>query len=297
MSGYSIRPMRPADLPQVTEWARREGFCPGPCDVDDYRDTDSDGLWVGCLNGEPVGCIAGVRYDDQYGFIGLFLVRPEHRGHGYGVALWERALAHLEGVACVGLEAADARLVDYSGWGFTAAGATLRWRRDTGGRGDRDAAAPDPQGITLLPAAAVPKDVVQDYDARHEATPRPLFLGLWLGEPNPGTVVVALDAEGCCRGYGRIRPCLLDGPERAGGWRLGPLIADSSPIAQALIDQLTAHRHGPVLIDAPEANPRSGPLLRSAGFSVVSHTVRMYRGGPPQLPLQDLYGLACLELG
>jgi len=29
----------------------------------------------------------------------------------------------------------------------------------------------------------------------------------------------------------------------------------------------------------------------------VSHTMRMYRGGPPQLPLQDLYGLACLELG
>jgi len=25
--------------------------------------------------------------------------------------------------------------------------------------------------------------------------------------------------------------------------------------------------------------------------------MRMYRGGPPQLPLQDLYGLACLELG
>jgi len=84
---FSIRPLTAGDIPQVTEWARAEGFCPGEGDVAIYRQTDRQGLWVGYLEGTPIGCIAGVRYSQSYGFIGLFLVTPEHRGQGYGVQL------------------------------------------------------------------------------------------------------------------------------------------------------------------------------------------------------------------
>jgi ribosomal-protein-alanine N-acetyltransferase len=81
------------------------------------------------------------------------------------------------------------------------------------------------------------------------------------------------------------------------GWRLGPLLADAPVLAGALLDQLCSEREGPVLIDAPEANPRAHRLLAERGFAIAGRTVRMYRGTPPQLPLQDIYGLACLELG
>jgi ribosomal-protein-alanine N-acetyltransferase len=59
------------------------------------------------------------------------------------------------------------------------------------------------------------------------------------------------------------------------GWRLGPLIADTPPQADALLASLLAER----------------------GFTSVGETLRMYRGPAPRLPLAEIYGLACLELG
>ena len=134
------------------------------------------------------------------------------------------------------------------------------------------------------------------YDARHEATPRPHFLGEWLRQSS-GTVELVRDELGCCRGFGRIRPCLLPDDAGALGWRLGPLLADAPLLAGALLDRLCSERTGPVLIDAPEANPRAHRLLEQRGFQIAGRTVRMYCGTPPELPLQDIYGLACLELG
>jgi ribosomal-protein-alanine N-acetyltransferase len=71
-SGFTIRPLEAGDIALVTEWARNEGFCPGEGDVDIYRQTDRQGLWVGCLEGEPIGCLAGVRYSQAYGFMVCF---------------------------------------------------------------------------------------------------------------------------------------------------------------------------------------------------------------------------------
>ena len=117
-SFLKIRPLQRNDIPLITQWSRVEGFAPGAGDLGIYRHTDRQGLWVGWLGEQPIGCIAGVRYNSFYGFIGLFLVIPEKRGNGYGVELWKHALHHLEDLPCIGLEAAPDRITDYSSWGF-----------------------------------------------------------------------------------------------------------------------------------------------------------------------------------
>ena len=126
---FQIRPLEEAQIPLVTAWARQEGFTPGSGDVAIYRQTDRQGLWLGWLDQTPIGCIAGVRYNDAYGFIGLFIVRPELRGQGYGIQLWRHALEHLKDVRCIGLEAAPDRIADYASWGFQPASPTQRWQR------------------------------------------------------------------------------------------------------------------------------------------------------------------------
>jgi ribosomal-protein-alanine N-acetyltransferase len=78
---------------------------------------------------------------------------------------------------------------------------------------------------------------------------------------------------------------------------VGPLIADTPPLADALLAALLAAHPGEVLIDAPAANPHAAPLLAERGFTAVGETLRMYRGPAPRLPLEEIYGLACLELG
>jgi ribosomal-protein-alanine N-acetyltransferase len=278
----------------VTDWARQEGFAPGAGDVAIYRQTDRQGVWVGWLGAEPVGCIAGVRYNAAYGFIGLFLVVPEQRGKGYGLQLWRHALSHLADLPCIGLEAAQDRVADYAGWGFVPASPTTRWQRL--GAGAAPAAAPDQApGSTwcLLEGGAIPERAVQRFDAQREATPRPHFLHHWLHHPI-GTVHALVDRQGLCHGFGRIRPCRL---KRGEGWRIGPLLADHPAAARALLEGLLQNHPGVVLIDAPGANPHAAPLLTAQGFAPVSQTLRMYRGRAPGVSREDVYGLACLELG
>jgi ribosomal-protein-alanine N-acetyltransferase len=291
----TIRPLAPADIPTVTAWARREGFAPGAGDVEIYRQTDRQGVWVGWLDEEPVGCIAGVRYNAAYGFIGLFLVVPHHRGKGYGVQLWRQALDHLADVACIGLEAAPDRVADYAGWGFLPASPTTRWRRlGAAGPPREPVDAPTSEGTwCVVGGDAIPDRAVQRFDARREPSPRPHFLRQWLHHPS-GTVQALIDRRGVCHGFGRLRPCLLT---RGEGWRIGPLVADHPAAARAVLEGLLQNHPGVVLIDAPGANGQGPPLLEALGFVPCSQTLRMYRGRRPVGSLEEVYGLACLELG
>jgi len=293
-SFLQIRPLQRQDIPVVTAWARDEGFAPGVGDVAIYRHTDRQGLWVGWLGAEPIGCIAAVRYNAAYGFLGLFLVVPHHRGQGYGLELWRHALQHVEDLPCLGLEAAPDRVSDYGHWGFEPAAPTVRWQwlGQSDPAVDDGPAAPD-QGLQLLEGAAIPTLAVQAYDAQREPSPRPHFLADWLNHP-AGQVLALLDPQGQCHGFGRIRPCLLRHGE---GWRIGPLLADSPALAERLLRGLMERHPGVVLLDAPTANPSAESLLQRMGFTPLSQTLRMYRGARPAVGLEDVYGLACLELG
>jgi ribosomal-protein-alanine N-acetyltransferase len=299
--GLQIRPLCRPDIKVVTAWARAEGFAPGLGDVAIYRHTDRQGLWLGWLDEEPVGCIAGVRYNAEYGFIGLFLVTPEQRGKGYGVVLWRHALEHLSDLPCIGLEAAPERIAAYAGWGFEPASATTRWQLIQAGETEAALAdglrssrsAPGSAGLALVAGAAIPAEAVQRYDAAREPSPRPHFLADWLGHP-AGSVQALIDGNGHCHGFGRIRPCLLRQGE---GWRIGPLLADSADLARLLLQGLIARHRGVVLIDVPDANAPAAPLLGELGFQPLSRTQRMYRGPRPVVPLGEVFGLACLELG
>ncbi len=70
----TIKPLSDTDIDFVTEISRKEGFAPGVGDLRIYQNTDKQGLWGGWLNDNPIGWIAGVRYNRYYGFLGLFIV-------------------------------------------------------------------------------------------------------------------------------------------------------------------------------------------------------------------------------
>lgn len=92
---YAIRRMDKEDVGLAMEWAAQEGWNPGLTDGDCFYVTDPEGFFIGELSGVPVGCISAVAYDDTFGFIGLYIVRPEYRGKGYGIRLWNAAMEYL----------------------------------------------------------------------------------------------------------------------------------------------------------------------------------------------------------
>ncbi len=291
---FNIRSLNDSDVSMVTYWARNEGFSPGLGDVAIYKNTDKQGLWIGCLDDLPIGCIAGVKYNSLYGFIGLFIVDETYRGNGYGVKLWSHVINNLLNVCCLGIEAAPERISDYQKWGFRFSSKTTRWVIEVDGIASIDHVHSNLNNeYSLLEGNNIPRNIIQNYDANKEFTPRPHFISDWISHKS-GTVLAIVNNKGLCVGFSRIRPCLF---RNGNGYRIGPLVADTPLLAAVLIKSLLIKYPGRTLIDSPGLNPYVNELLKSLGFKPLSHTVRMYKGKQPSISMNQIYGLACLELG
>ena len=288
----SIKPLSDADIDFVTEISRKEGFAPGVGDLGIYQNTDKQGLWVGWLNNNPIGCIAGVRYNENYGFLGLFLVIEKFRGNGFGLQLWKKALSHLSDLPCVGLEAAPERISDYSKWGFNISSKTTRWQCLGDGK-SLENGHENLDNFRFVEGSSIPQNAVEKFDEKRETTSRPHFLSSWLNHP-AGKVIAVIDQDKRCHGFGRIRPCLL---KNGDGWRIGPLMADTPRLLKILLRKLIDSHPGLIIVDSPGLNNSASEVFRELGFQSESETFRMYRGSQPPVSMNDVYGLACLELG
>ena len=290
-----IKPFTPADLDVITEMAREQDFAPGVGDIEIYANTDRQGIWLAWQDDVPVGCIAAVTYSSSYAFIGLFVVKPEHRGQGIGRRLWQHALKNLSSVECIGLEAAAQMVGFYEKAGFQKDCVTTR--RQMLCRSDQsqhpNTTLLQRSDISVVPLREISLEAIQRYDERHEISPRPHFLELWLRH-RAGDVFVARDSQGTCHGYVRIRPCLLPIDE---GWRVGPWLAEDVGIAWLLLNNAMDRHKGVVLIDTPGHNRFAKAITTAKGFKPMGSTVRMYKGVMPEGHDRNIYGLACLELG
>lgn len=95
-----IRPLTRDELDTAVEWAAAEGWDPGTGDADAFWAADPGGYWAGELDGELVATISLVRQSADFGFAGLYIVRPDLRGTGRGLALWQ---AVVDGSPLIGL--------------------------------------------------------------------------------------------------------------------------------------------------------------------------------------------------
>ena len=286
-----IKALQRSDIPIIIGWARNEGFAPGRGDFEIYRNTDRQGMWMGWIGSSPVGCISAIRYNEEYGFVGLYLVAEKWRGQGYGRALWNKAIDHLSGLPCIGLEAAESMRAVYQRHGFQPSSTTTRWQLISDGSTRKPRTSL--KGFNLVPGSGISEAEVQMYDAHREPSPRPHFLHLWLTH-KAGSVFALADQAGKCHGFGRIRPSLL---RKGEGWRIGPLMADTPEGASHLLSGLIAKHEGVIWIDSPGLNQQADQILEESGFSPIGKTIRMYKGFPPSGSIDEVYGLACLELG
>ena len=293
MTKLNIQQAKSSDIKTIIDWARHEEFAPGHGDIDIYRNTDRQGIWIGRVNTSAIGCIAGIKYNQIYGFIGLYIVKPEYRGYGYGHRLWEKAMTYLNDVQCIGLEAAPHLVNRYSEWGFKKASQTIRWQLDNIDERHLKDNMIENDSLKVVTGLNIPLETIKQYDAEREFIARPHFISQWLKHPS-GQVIALVDTNSFCHGFARIRPCLLS---KGNGWRIGPILADSKELAEVLIHNLLKNHRGLILIDSPQINTNAQSLLVKMGFKQISATTRMYKGSHHAPLADDVYGLACLELG
>lgn len=279
-----IRPMALHDLDMVLNWAAAEGWNPGNCDVAPFLAADPSGFLLAELDGEPVGSISAVAYDAHFGFIGLFIVRPEYRGQGFGRALFNAGLGYL-GNRTIGLDGVTAQQAYYHRHGFDLAYQTSRYE-GASNPSQLDTVEP---ATNLVELRNLPLETLTTYDAKLFPAPRPAFLEKWIGQP--GTLGLGLLHSGQLAGYGVLRP------SRA-GYRFGPLVANDPSSAASLFDALLAIVPGEaVYLDVPEPNQAATMLAKLHGMKPMFDTARMYRGMSPSLDLSRVFGVTSLELG
>ncbi|MEO3472832.1 GNAT family N-acetyltransferase [Roseomonas sp. CAU 1739] len=282
MSTATIRPMGAADLPLALDWAAAEGWNPGLADAACFLAADPHGFLIAEVAGEPVGCVSAVRYDDGFGFLGFYIVRPEFRGQGHGLALWRAAMARLQ-PGMVGLDGVVAQQANYRRSGFDLVHRNIRFGVASP-RAPRLAAAPP-----VVDAATLPVPAVAAFDRTCFPAPRDAFLRSWLTAP--GHVARAVPGAGGLRGLAVLRPCRE-------GSKIGPLFAEDPVVARALFAALLAAAPpGAVFLDLPEPNADAIAMATEAGMAPAFETARMYAGPAPALPLARIYGITSFELG
>lgn len=260
MSDLHIRVMTRADLALVLGWAAGEGWNPGLTDSDSFYAADPNGFFIGEIDGEPVASLSAAAYDNTFGFLGLYIVRPEWRGRGHGVALWRHGMAYL-GQRNVGLDGVLAQQENYRKSGFTWAYRNIRFEAPS-------VSAPphDMKHGVIEPVAGLPFAALEAYDRRFFPAPRRAFLERWISDT--GSHALALIRGGVLVGYGSIRPA------RA-GHKIGPLFADDERAAETLFHALARHVPiGPVVLDVPEPNRAAVAMAERYGMKPAFETAR-----------------------
>ncbi|MEE1612957.1 GNAT family N-acetyltransferase [Microvirga sp. CF3016] len=277
---WTIRVMTRQDLDLVIGWAAAEGWNPGLKDAECFHAADPAGFLMGWLGDEPVASMSVVRYGDTFGFLGLYIVRTDRRGRGFGYRLWQAGMGSF-GDRTVGLDGVVAQQDNYRRSGFTLAHRNVRFG------GIPQVEAPGQEGLQRITPAIT--DAVLAYDRPFFPAPRETFLRCWL---NPDArSAIAFVEDGIIKGYGVIRAC-------RSGFKIGPLFADGEREADLLFRALASGAKGEaVFLDLPEPNEAAVRLATRHRLSPVFETARMYRGERPDLPLRQIYGISTFELG
>lgn len=126
MENLQIRPASVAEFQTAIDWAAAESWNPVHDDLAAFHAADPDGFLMGFLDDDPVSSISVVRYRDAYGFLGFYIVHPDHRGTGAGIATWRAGMNHLSG-RCVGLDGVVDQQGNYRKSGFVLAGRNVRY--------------------------------------------------------------------------------------------------------------------------------------------------------------------------
>ncbi len=284
-----IRNMTRNEVDQLVAWAASEGWNPGLHDAELFWATDSEAFIAADLNGEMIGGGAITAYNDEFGFMGFFIVHPDYRGQGYGNVLWharrQRLLDRLHPDACIGMDGVFNMQDYYAKGGFKFSHRNMRFRANITQSPMVSQEARD----HVQPLIELPFDQLIAYDRTCFPTPRANFLRGWITQPD--ALALGYHRHGELAGYSVVRRCQE-------GYKVGPLFADDLEAAEALYTHMAEFAVGEALfLDAPENNHAAMSLVAQHQMVEVFGCARMYLGRPPVVAHERIFGVTTFELG
>lgn len=278
------RTLTRAEVDTAIAWAAREGWNPGLHDAATFHAADPGAFFGAFVDDALTAVVSVAELAPRQGFLGFYICAPDRRGEGHGWAVWQAGLARLPD-AVIGLDGVPDQQENYRRSGFAFHHRNIRYA----GPLSPSAGASPPEGIEIVENAAA--EALGAYDTACTGHPRHRYHAAWLAQPEV-TCRIALQ-NGKVVGYALRRPC-------RDGAKIGPLMADTPAIAEALFQAVTTGNEtpvGPVSIDLPEPNAEARALAQRHGLTPVFETARMYLGPPPALDLARTYSVTSFEFG
>jgi GNAT superfamily N-acetyltransferase len=268
----------------LVKWAEEEGWNPGPRDADVYYATDPDGFYGFFLEDTLIAGGAIVSYNNEFGFMGLFIVKPEFRGKEIGRKLWyqrrDTLLKRLNDGASIGMDGVVAMQPFYEKGGFKIAFRDERYEKiGTEFEVDKN----------ISPINKNDFDSILEYDKQCFGLSRPQFLKPWI--ELPGNKTFKYVDNGKLKGFVIVRKAIK-------GYKVCPLFADNEIIAEELYKACLNSVVGePLYLDIPVTNPKAVELIKKYNAVYIFECARMYYGKPPVVDLDKIFGLTTFEIG
>lgn len=278
-SMYKIKQAKFSDMKFLINMAAEEGWDPGIYDNESFFAADNNGFFVGELDGELISCISAVKYN-SFGFIGFYIVKPEYRGLGYGIRIWEHALDYF-GDINIGLDGVVSQVENYKKLGFKLAHNNARYS----GKLDM----PEFNDKNIIKADLVNFDSLCDYDKLHFGFSRRDFLRKWINQDNSFSICY-LDGEKIT-GFSTCRKTI-------GGFKIGPLFARDKDIAEIMFLYLGSKiGNFNFYLDINENFEPAVELVKKYNMNKIFETKRMYTKSQPDAKWNEVFGITSFELG
>lgn len=262
-AGVLIRGMKPQDIAAGLRLCRASGWNQLEADWFLFLELSPAGCCVAEKNGEIVGTVATLRYQDRFSWLSMVLVDPQERRAGIGTRLLYEGLGLLRDDVCIRLDATPQGRQLYIQHGFLDEYSISRV--STSGVGKQ--IAPETGKVRSMCEGDLTAVLDQDL-VIFGADREPVLRSLFARSPEYAWIAGTPKVKGYCFG----RPGFLY-PQ------LGPIVAGDESIAAELVSQCLAHNSGQRFgIDAPQHSASWLEWLTSNGFLEERSFVRMHRG-------------------
>ena len=280
MQNYKVQNMQADDIEIACQWAKKEGWGPGIDDPMTFYQADPNGFFKGVVEDKIVSVGSMVCYDSNFAFSGLYIVHPNFRGQGFGLALTHKRLEYA-GSRLIGLDGVVENVSMYQKIGYKPYHENHRFliakQEDT---------ANHPHIISYQPGI---ETSLSEFDRQYFPAQRNSFLAAWCRQTHGHCLIYIGDSK--IKGYGVIRTC--HGPDK-----IGPLFAETPEIANLLLKALMSHSmSAEIYLDVPGNNSKAMALINHYKPQKVFSTIRMYRNGYPSINEAGIYGITTFELG
>lgn len=276
---YKIRQAKFSDMKFLIDLAGQEGWDPGLHDDEIFFASDRKGFFVGELNGDLISSISAVKYNN-FGFIGFYIVKPEYRGLGYGIKIWQNAFDYL-GDINIGLDGVVSQVENYKKFGFKLAHNNARYSGKLH--------VPEFNNNNIIKADLVNFNYLCSYDKLHFGFLREDFLRKWINQEDSCSICYLDEKE--IKGFSTCRKTI-------GGFKIGPLFAKDKDIAEIMFLYLVSKiGNSNFYLDINENFKPAIEIVNKHNMTKVFETKRMYTKTQSAAKWDEVFGITSFELG